>query len=52
MKIGKKVGHKMKILDLGGGFPAGQLGKNQIEVLNETKSDTYRVVAEPGRHFS
>ena len=25
---------------------------NQIEVLKGTKSEKYRVIAEPGRHFS
>jgi hypothetical protein len=25
LEIGRKYGHKMEILDLGGGFPAGEI---------------------------
>lgn len=25
MKIGRSMGHNMRLLDLGGGFPAGEL---------------------------
>jgi len=25
MEIGRKLGHRMKVLDLGGGFPSGEL---------------------------
>jgi diaminopimelate decarboxylase len=52
MKVGKECGHRMKLLDLGGGFPAANLSDAQVEVLNSTRDQGYRVVAEPGRHFS
>jgi len=55
MEIGKKVGHKMEVLDLGGGFPAADLGENLVDTLALTQSGNsmgYRVIAEPGRHFS
>lgn len=44
----------MNILDIGGGFPAGDLSKMTIDALKPTKSDpmNYKVIAEPGRHFS
>jgi diaminopimelate decarboxylase len=52
MEIGRKSGHRMEVLDLGGGFPSGKLNESQIEILKGTKSDKHRVIAEPGRHFS
>lgn len=52
MDLGKKVGHRMKILDLGGGFPSSHLSDSQIDILSQAKSSNYTVVAEPGRHFS
>lgn len=44
----------MKILDIGGGFPAGELTQKTINALKITKDDPlgYKVIAEPGRHFS
>lgn len=36
---GKKLGHRMETLDLGGGFPAGDLTKNQIDILKATCND-------------
>ena len=30
MTIARNIGHKMRILDLGGGFPAGELTLNLI----------------------
>jgi len=44
----------MSLLDIGGGFPAGELSTTTIEALKPTEKDplNYRVVAEPGRHFS
>ena len=30
MKIGRNVGHSMRLLDIGGGFPAGELPLNLI----------------------
>jgi diaminopimelate decarboxylase len=44
----------MNILDIGGGFPAGDLSTMTIDALKPTKNDpmNYKVIAEPGRHFS
>lgn len=42
----------MKILDLGGGFPAHAMTPELIEILKKTNQDDFRIVAEPGRHFS
>ncbi len=44
----------MMVLDIGGGFPAGELTKKTIDALRITENDPlgYRVIAEPGRHFS
>ena len=44
----------MSILDIGGGFPAGELSAKTVEALRPTKEDylNYKVIAEPGRHFS
>lgn len=44
----------MEILDLGGGYPSGELSDQIIDALQETRNDPlgYEVVAEPGRHFS
>lgn len=41
-------------MDVGGGFPAGDLNKKTIDALKVTKNDPlgYKVIAEPGRHFS
>jgi len=52
--IGRQFGHKMEILDLGGGFPAGELNERIISSLQATQNDPlgYQVIAEPGRHFS
>ena len=54
IKIGRQYGHKMEILDLGGGFPAGELDEKIISALQVTQKDPlgYQVMAEPGRHFS
>jgi diaminopimelate decarboxylase len=52
MRVGKECGHRMRLLDLGGGFPASDLSEAQVEVLESTRDQGYRVVAEPGRHFS
>jgi len=55
MDIGRKYGHNMEVLDLGGGFPAGDLSTNFIEALEMTKIEHnlgYRIIAEPGRHLS
>lgn len=52
MSLGRDLGHNMELLDLGGGYPASQLSEAQIEVLKATRNNGYRVIAEPGRHFS
>lgn len=54
MQIGRQYGHKMELLDLGGGFPAGELDERTISALQVTQNDPlgYQVIAEPGRHFS
>lgn len=54
MELGRKNGHEMTILDIGGGFPAADLPQHTIEALRTTQNDPlgYRVIAEPGRHMS
>lgn len=44
----------MHTLDIGGGFPAGDLPQSTIEALKPTLNDPlgYRIIAEPGRHMS
>jgi len=53
MKIGRLYGHQMDILDIGGGFPSGDLPEKTINALKITENDSlgYKVIAEPGRHF-
>ncbi|KAL4450285.1 hypothetical protein ABPG74_008991 [Tetrahymena malaccensis] len=54
IEIGRQYGHAMEILDLGGGYPSGDLNDKFIANLKDTCNDPlgYRVIAEPGRHFS
>ena len=54
LQAGRKYGHKMEILDLGGGFPAGEISLEQANILKGTYNDPlgYKVMAEPGRHVS
>jgi len=54
MEIGRKYGHNMETLDVGGGFPSGELSQKAISALEITKNDPlgYKMMAEPGRHFS
>lgn len=54
MEIGRMHGHTMNLLDIGGGFPVGDLSAKTIEALKPTQNDpmNYRVIAEPGRHLS
>lgn len=54
MEIGRYHGHKMDLLDIGGGFPVADLSKMTIDALKPTQHDPlkYRVIAEPGRHLS
>lgn len=44
----------MTTLDVGGGFPSDDLTEEIVQALSITKDDplNYRVIAEPGRHFS
>ena len=41
-------------MDIGGGFPSGELSLGTIDALRPTYYDqlNYKVIAEPGRHFS
>lgn len=54
MEIGRKYNHRMETLDVGGGFPSGDLNPSTVEALELTKDDPlgYKIMAEPGRHFS
>ena len=54
LEIGRIYDHEMSLLDIGGGFPSGDLNKATIDALKVTRNDPlgYRVIAEPGRHFS
>jgi diaminopimelate decarboxylase len=53
LKIGREYDHEMSVMDIGGGFPAGDLSQLTIDALKTTENDPlgYRVIAEPGRHF-
>lgn len=53
LKIGREYGHEMTIMDVGGGFPSGDLNKRTIDALESTRNDPlgYKVLAEPGRHL-
>ena len=44
----------MSIMDIGGGYPSTELSKKTINALLPTSTDplNYKVIAEPGRHFS
>lgn len=44
----------METLDLGGGYPSADLNDTFVSALQDTCNDPlgYRVIAEPGRHFS
>ena len=52
--VGRKLGHRMEILNLGGGFPSGAITPGLVSTLKSTYKDPlgYRVMCEPGRHFS
>lgn len=52
MEIGKQMGHSMEVMDLGGGFPQGQIPEFLIDLLHSTANLNYKIIAEPGRHFS
>jgi len=40
-------------MDIGGGFPSGDLNEKTVQALRFTENDSlgYKVIAEPGRHF-
>lgn len=44
----------MNLMDIGGGYPNGELSEKTIQDLKVTENDPlgYQVIAEPGRHFS
>jgi len=54
LEIGRNIGHKMEILDIGGGFPGGKINNNLKEALSFTQNDSlgYSTIAEPGRFIS
>jgi diaminopimelate decarboxylase len=54
MEIGRIYGHNMETMDVGGGFPSGNLSEKTVEALSVTRNDPlgYKIMAEPGRHFS
>jgi diaminopimelate decarboxylase len=39
ISLGRKYGHRMETLDIGGGFPAGELNTRLTEALQITKDD-------------
>lgn len=47
MVIGRSYGHIMEKLDIGGGFPAGDLTQTTIDTLQQTRNDPlgYQIVA-------
>lgn len=47
MAIGRQYGHAMGTLDIGGGFPSGQLTEELVDMLRPTEGDPlgYRVIA-------
>lgn len=52
--IGRRCGHELSILDVGGGFPAGKIKNHVLNPLNEIsscKDMKLRVIAEPGRYL-
>lgn len=44
----------MKIMDLGGGWSAGEMTEEKAKTLQQAHGDLldYKVIAEPGRHLS
>ena len=47
IEFGRLNGHEMHTLDIGGGFPAGDLPQGTIDALKQTENDPlgYRVIA-------
>jgi diaminopimelate decarboxylase len=54
MVIARAHGHTMTTMDIGGGFPGHQISQHFVDILAATRDDPlgYKVIAEPGRHFS
>ncbi len=54
IEIGRKYGHPMNIMDIGGGFAAAEINEETLDALRITKNDplNYKVLAEPGRHIA
>lgn len=54
IEIGREYNHEMKVLDIGGGFPSGEISQRTVDALKPAENDplNYRVIAEPGRHLS
>lgn len=51
--LARGIGHDMKILDIGGGFPSGEISEKMLSALKLTENNplNYTVFAEPGRHI-
>lgn len=47
MVIGRKYEHVMRIMDIGGGFPAGDIAQSTIDTLKQTRDDPlgYQIIA-------
>lgn len=47
MQVGREYGHEMSILDIGGGFPSGDLSEKTVNALKITETDpmNYKVIA-------
>lgn len=54
IRIGRRMGHPMEVIDIGGGLPADKLTKEIVDALQVSKDDPlgYRTIAEPGRFLS
>lgn len=54
IRIGRRMGHTMELVDIGGGLPANKLTKEIVDALQVSKEDPlgYRTIAEPGRFLS
>ena len=47
LEIGRIYGHEMNVMDIGGGFPSGNLSSKTVEALSSTQNDPlgYKVMA-------
>lgn len=54
IRIGRRIGHSMELVDIGGGLPANKLTKEIVDALQVSKEDPlgYKTIAEPGRFLS